>query len=280
VSSRYASGQPIRLTTTVTDLTGAPVNPGALSLILRRPDGTQASFGSPANDGVGQYHQDLTAADLSQLGHYVYAWVATGTGAGVAPGPRSFDVYDPLGSVLVDLDDLKTVLGEETAEFDADLLAVLATTTALVEQITGPMLTRAVAEVVQPTCTGVIPVRQPPLVSVTSMVSIRDGSTYDTTALYVADSAAGTLRRKDGAVIWLTGPYTLTYQAGRGAAVPGPVVEAARVIAQHIWETAHSPSLRPSEVGNELAAPFLGAFAIPNRAKELLRPYADNNGFA
>jgi hypothetical protein len=95
---RYPAGQPIRLSTAVRDASGTPVTPGGISLIVRRPDLTPATFPTPATDGVGLYHQDLSTTDLAQLGTYRYEWVTTGTGAGVSPPPQTFDVYDPLAA--------------------------------------------------------------------------------------------------------------------------------------------------------------------------------------
>ena len=57
---------------------------------------------------MGLYHVDVPAVDLTQLGHYQYAWVSTGTGAGVAPG--DFDVYDPYEVAVLSLQDAKDAL--------------------------------------------------------------------------------------------------------------------------------------------------------------------------
>src|SRR6266704_1705301 len=97
--SRYPQGQPVRVSTTIRDLTGT------LVLNLKKPDGTMVPFNSPTNDGTGLYHQDLLAADLTQLGRYFYDWVATGTGAGVSFG--SLDVFDPFEVNVLSLQDAK-----------------------------------------------------------------------------------------------------------------------------------------------------------------------------
>jgi hypothetical protein len=91
---RFPKGQPIRLSTTIRDVTGALVNAGALTLTVVKPDGTSQLYSTPTNDGTGLYHQDIAATDLTLIGYYAYAWSSTGTGAGVAPG--GFDVFDPL----------------------------------------------------------------------------------------------------------------------------------------------------------------------------------------
>src|SRR5215510_8039943 len=106
--SRYPLGQPIRVSTTVRDVTGTLVNATALTLLvkLRQADGSwtvTGTYGSPTNDGTGLYHQDVPAADLQGLGHYQYTWTATGTGAGVSLG--DFDVFDPYEQALLPLQD-------------------------------------------------------------------------------------------------------------------------------------------------------------------------------
>jgi len=47
---------------------------------------TAAIYTSPGHDGLGAYHQDVSAADVNTIGHYQYAVVTTGAGAGVQPG--------------------------------------------------------------------------------------------------------------------------------------------------------------------------------------------------
>src|SRR6185437_5736022 len=104
--ARYPSGQPIRLSTTVRDVTGALIDAGALTLLVKlaAADGTWTTTGtyaSPTHDGTGLYHQDIPVADLQGLGHYQYTWTATGTGAGVSRG--EFDIYDPFETAVLPL---------------------------------------------------------------------------------------------------------------------------------------------------------------------------------
>src|SRR6185312_1231406 len=104
--ARYPSGQPIRLSTTVRDVTGALVNAGALTLLVKlaAADGTWTTTGtyaSPTNDSTGTYHQDIPVTDLAVNGHYQYTWTATGTGAGVSLG--DFDVFDPFETAVLPL---------------------------------------------------------------------------------------------------------------------------------------------------------------------------------
>lgn len=96
--SRYPLNQPVRISTTVRDDTGALVDAGSIALVVKliAADDTQTTTGtysSPVHDSTGTYHQDVPAADLTAAGHYIYTWTSTGTGAGVSYG--DFDVFDP-----------------------------------------------------------------------------------------------------------------------------------------------------------------------------------------
>src|SRR6478736_8228221 len=111
--ARYPLGQPVRVSTTVRDVTGATVNPGTLTLLVKTAaaDGTWTTTGtysSPANDSAGTYHQDIPVTDLVTAGHYQYTWTSTGTGAGVSFG--EFDVFDPFDTAVLSLQDAKDSL--------------------------------------------------------------------------------------------------------------------------------------------------------------------------
>src|SRR5882762_11179827 len=110
--SRYPLGQPVRVSTTIKDLTGSPVDAGALKLTVKKPDATTQDYLTPTHDGAagsGTYHQDIPAADATQLGHYAYVWTATGAGAGVS-GPAAFDIIDPFEVTVLSLQDAKDAL--------------------------------------------------------------------------------------------------------------------------------------------------------------------------
>jgi hypothetical protein len=52
--------------------------------------------------------------------------------------------------------------------------------------------------------------------------------------------------------------------------MPAAFNVAARIILQHLWETQHGPSARPSMGGEETMIMPGWGFAIPNQAAELL----------
>ena len=62
--ARYPLNQPIRLSTTVKDVTGTLVNATTLTLLVKtwNADGTfttTGTYSSPTNDSTGNYHQDI-----------------------------------------------------------------------------------------------------------------------------------------------------------------------------------------------------------------------------
>ncbi len=254
--ARYPTGQPIRLSTTVRDVTGALVNAGALTLLvkIRNADGTSSTTGTyatPVNDSTGNYHQDVPVTDLVSAGHYQYTWTATGTGAGVSFG--DFDVFDPFEPALLPLQDAKDILRISQADTSRDgtIARYVATIESCLERMTGgPLLNTTISEraEIQGNYTVLI-VRQRPLVSVTSIVSVASGQALDISAGLDLDVNAGTIRRKLG--------YPFYGPAG--------------IILQNLWETQHGPSARPSMgAGSDMVTPPGFGFAIPNQAAELL----------
>lgn len=281
--ARYSSGQPVRLSTTVEDVTGTLVNATALTLTVQKPDASTQAYSSPVNDSTGLYHQDVPVSDLSGssggLGHYQYKWTSTGTGAGESFG--EFDVFDPFEASVLPLQDAKDALNipQATTTSDNEIAQYVATIESMLERMTGgPLVNRTItaerAELLSDYT--VLVVRQRPLVSVTSIVSVASGQAIDISAGLDIDANAGTVRRKLGYPFY--GPYftwlpsvTVTYVAGWGAAVPAVFGTAGRIILQNLWETQHGPSARPSMGGGSDMVTLPGwGFAIPNQAAELL----------
>jgi hypothetical protein len=281
--ARYPLGQPIRVSTTVKDVTGTLVNAGALTLLVKIAvaDGTTSTtgtYGSPTNDSTGAYHQDIPVTDLTTAGHYQYAWTATGTGAGVSFG--EFDVFDPFEPSVLPLADAKDALNipQATTSNDSEIAAYVATIQTCLERYTGgPLVNRTVTERAEMMAgQTVIVVRQRPLVSVTSVTSASGGA-IDISAGLDIDVNAGTFRRKLGLPFY--GPFfswlpqvNVIYVAGWGTQVPAAFGTASRIIIQNLWKTQHGPSVRPGMggMGDEMVTlPGFG-FAIPNQAAELL----------
>ena len=280
--SRYPQGQPVRVSTTVRDATGTLVNATTLTLLVKLAavDGTwtvTGTYASPANDSTGTYHQDIPVTDLATAGHYQYTWTSTGTGAGVSFG--EFDVFDPFETAVLPLQDAKDMLNipQATTTSDAELQSWIATIESSLRGMTGgPIVNRTITAERSEMMSNqtVIPVRQRPLVSVTSITSASGGA-IDISGGLDLDQNAGLIRRKLGLPFY--GPFfqwlpqvTVTYVAGWGTAVPASFNSAARIIIRHMWDTQHGPSARPSMGGDETVTLPGWGFAIPNRAAELL----------
>ncbi len=282
--SRFPLGQPVRQSTTVSQLnvngTTTLVNPGTLTLLVKlaNADGTTTTTGtysSPANDGTGLYHQDIPVTDLAAIGHYQYTWTSTGTGAGVSFG--EFDIFDPFEPSVLPLQDAKDALlipaGVTTS--DSDIAAYIATIETCFERYTGgPIINRACTERSEMMSNQtVIPVRQRPLVSVTSIISA-SGGTIDISAGLDLDVNAGLIRRYLGLpfygpfFVWLP-QVNVQFVAGWGVAVPAAFNIAARIILVHLWATRRGATALPMDAG-EMTTPPGFSFAIPLAAAELL----------
>ena len=274
--ARYPNGQPVRVSTTVRDLTGTLVNAGTLTLTVAKPDGTTQAYSTPTNDSTGTYHQDIPASDLTQNGHYQYAWVSTGTGAGVAPG--EFDVFDPFEVSVLPLQDAKDTLNipQATTTYDQEILAWIATIESSLERATGgPVVNRTVTSERSEMMSNqtIIPVRQRPLVSVTQIITA-GGTALDISGGLKLDVNAGLIRRPLGLPFygpffqWLPEVY-VTYVAGWGTSVPATFNRFAAIVLQHLWSSQRGPAALPLNAGELVTPPGFG-FAIPNMAAELL----------
>ena len=291
--ARYPAGQPVRLSTTVRDVTGALADPATLTLVVKvaQADGTQLTTGTyaaPAKDSTGTYHQDVPVTDLAATGHYQYAWTATGAGAGVSFG--DFDVFDPFEVAVLPLQDAFDALNIRTAaaqqESASEIQQYVATITSCLEAMTGgPLVNRVITERAEMVAgqTAIL-VRARPLVSVTQILGANGGA-IDISGGLDIDVNAGIIRRKLGLPFF--GPFfswlpqcTVIAVAGWGVAVPAAFNTASRIILQNLWETQHGPSGRPSMSGGEdmVTLPGFG-FAIPNQAAELLDGAQDGISF-
>lgn len=273
--ARYPIGQPIRLSSTVKDVTGTLVNAGALTLTVQKPDATQQVYNSPVNDATGLYHQDIPVADLTQNGHYQYAWISTGTGAGAVPG--DFDVYDVFEVAILSLQDAKDELNiprTSTVSDDEIKLKIDSIETNIEMYLGGPVITRSVSERVRVTENySALVLRKRPLVAVTSITEIAAGVAVPITDLD-NDIVSGIVRRKLRLPFLGSGPYyQVVYTAGLGTAVPATVNQAARLILAHLWSTQRGPQPRMYGGSGETVLPGMN-YAIPNVAAELLRPYS------
>lgn len=119
---------------------------------------------------------------------------------------------------------------------------------------------------------------------VTSVDSVTDS--LGTVATDVVGEYPGrVLRRSGGQQFTGTAPYTVVYTAGLPESAA--VTLAAKIIIAHLWATQRGTATgRGASAVNEYGSSALGTlypgsgYAVPNRALELLDPYAPETGLA
>ena len=288
--ARYPLGQPVRISTTVRDVSGTLVDAGTLTLTVKlaAADGTWTTAGTyatPTHDSTGTYHQDIPAADLAAVGHYQYEWVSIGDGAGVSYS--DFDVFDPYEQAVISLADAKDMLNipQTSTGSDAELQSFIATIETSLEGLTGGPIVNRVITGERCEFTGwytQLQVRQRPLVSVTSITSVQSGTVYDITAGLDINPAAAHHPQKGRLPVprgLCGGPGHLRRRVGHR--VPAALNLAARYILRNLWDSQRGASGPPMLGGTELVtAPGFG-YAIPREAAQLLEgtlngiPFAD-----
>lgn len=267
--ARYPIGQPVRLSTTVKDLTGTLVDAGAITLTLTKPDATTQAYAFPVHDSLGAYHQDIPAADMTTIGRYLFKWVTTGTGAGAVFG--EYDVYDQATyPEIISLADAKEQLNITATNGDAELSAFIQAASQVVEGYVGAVGRRTVTATVRGGYSIALPTY--PVISLTSMTAAASGVvTYGDMSGFDVNTTTGVIRLLSG--LHIDGPQRVVYVAGR-AVVPPDITLATRVIVQHLWSTQRGGSTRPGMGGSGDITDqqlVLAGFAIPRRAVELLR---------
>lgn len=70
----YDVGDRVQLTATLTDDDGVLTDPTAVTVTIRKPDGT-ASSSTPTKDSTGVYSKDV---DIDQHGNWFYRFAGTG----------------------------------------------------------------------------------------------------------------------------------------------------------------------------------------------------------
>jgi hypothetical protein len=98
---RYVLGEPVGLTAEFRDANGVLTNPGAVTFLVKRPDGTEDTYTSastPAvsNPSAGSFALALTYAELPAVGVYRYRAEGTSPASGVSEGDFAVrTIYTP-----------------------------------------------------------------------------------------------------------------------------------------------------------------------------------------
>lgn len=87
MSNAYDVGDSIRLSCAFTNSAGTAVDPGAVSLKVKVPAGTVATYtyvgADITRDSAGNYHLDI---DLATAGEWSYRWAGTSTNKAATEG--------------------------------------------------------------------------------------------------------------------------------------------------------------------------------------------------
>ena len=252
--------------------------PGTILLRVKKPDGTLLpDYTSPTDDSLGEYHQDIPAADLPVIGHYAYAWITTGTAAGVASGV--FDVVDPFEPELISLQDAKAHLGETGTLQDDEIRAFAQVATEVVESVVGPCTPQTFTDQVNASAgSSVLVLPRRPVISVTSVTSVYAA----TPAWLAADLQWDSEERHRPAAelrhVLRRAVHRRVRPAGR-TAIPGRYRQAALEMLRHLWTTQRGQTVGFAAAGlrrrrdaavRRSGRRSVSAFAIPNRVLELL----------
>lgn len=268
-------GDVVGLAVDLKDAAGTLTNANVVELTITLPDNTTSVptiTNPPAT--TGKYVYDYTT---TQAGRHTVRWVFTTPNAAYTD---TFDVRPAANNYILSLADAKEHLNipTTTTTWDEELRTHLEAVTNFVENRVGPVVRRTVSEVVTYVTGTEYDTRYRRILSVTSIVVLRDGSTPVTLSSIDIDGDQGTLRLKDGT--WFPNePWRLTYVVGR-VIVPADITLAAKMILQYTWETQRGISSAAPLVASSPAELLAYGVNIPPRALALLEGPTDRTGFA
>ncbi|MFD4562121.1 hypothetical protein ACFWP5_48810 [Streptomyces sp. NPDC058469] len=272
----YDLGAVVPLGTKVQDASGVPANAGNMRLTITLPDDTTTVVDpvTPASTGVYTRGYQTVQSGLHQV-----RWLATGANA-----CASTDVFDvrpaspPMLFSLADAKDQLAIPATSTGD-DDEIRDYIAATTVAVEYFVGPVVRRAVQQVLQGgRDTWVL--HTTPVLSITSVTPLQTWQQTIAVNVLDVDTNTGIVRRTDS--LWFfSGDYRVLYQAGRATVQPN-VSLAGKLILQHLWRTRYGAARGASSADDWNTTEQVPGFgyAIPNRALQLLQNDRQLDGFA
>lgn len=261
--STYGIGTVVRLTTEVRNSSGTLVTPAAITITIRLPDATIVGPFTPTSDGTGLYHYDYTPV---QAGRHIVRWTTT-TPTVVDEEP--FDVAAMWSEAgIISVDDAKTHLKLLSDDDREELAEFVRATNEIVERHAGTVLPLVCTERLRGGSPSLL-LGHRPVISVTS-VTLAGGSLLAASG-YELVAEAGVILRMVGDYesCWEGGRITVVYTAGR-AVIPAAVLQAARVIVRHLWETQRGRMGGARAAGSDEVWDPRWGYAIPRRALELM----------
>lgn len=249
----------------VRDASGTLVDPVSATLTLTLPDGSTLTPAVPLpSTSPGKLRVDYVT---TQVGRHAWRMVTS------APTTAYSDVFDvrpafPVG--IVSLADARAQLnmGATETSDDDELRLFIGASTRAVERALGRVVVRRSFTdrfTVSGSATELL-LRNVPVLSLTSVVSVDGGTTWSIGSLPV-DTETGLITVASGPA--LTGSLDVTYQAGE-VVIPENYRLASLIILQHLWETQRG-TMGVQLGGGDVDMALAGrGFAIPRRALELL----------
>jgi hypothetical protein len=270
----YDLGDTVGLATTLRDSAGALTNATTVALTITKPDGTTetpAVTNPPSS--TGQYTKDYVPATA---GRYVARWTFTTPTAAYVD---TFEVAPADPGYIVSLADAKTHLNITSTTHDEELRGIISAATVVVEHFVGPIARRTYTEIRQAAGWSEVALEHGPILSVTSLNLLSDGTNaHDLTDLDFSNGD-GVLRSKTGAAL-PTSPWKITYVAGR-TEIPANIRLAALIIVAHMWRTQRGGAGRVDFGGDEIGTVTTGSgYLVPFRALSLLEASQQQWGFA
>lgn len=255
----YPTSAVVRVSAVTRDPAGAPVDPTALSVMLTRPDGSTRTYPAPTKDGVGQYHQDIPAADTGIAGHYSYAFLATG-----ATGDADvFDTYDPATLTrIASLAEAKSFLRITGTGDDARLTRYLDQATARILSEVGALRLTTTDRVTLRHQRITLP--RLPVQALTAVTAITPATpTLLLADLAIVQASLGLVEITTG--VFSGGVYDITYTYGQ-TAVPPATYGATLALIRHWWNQTQSHG-SATYGDSEIVTDFSG---LPNTVKNML----------
>jgi hypothetical protein len=169
---------------------------------------------------------------------------------------------------IVTLNEVKDHLDKTDSKDDAELLDFIQATTRVVEEYVGVILPKTFVE--RHAGNGMfIRLFKGPVLSITSIEGfLAPLATPIVPADYVLQGDTSTIYSTNG-YGFTTGPYKITYQAGRSFVEPNWRA-AAKIIVAHMWTTQRGNITR-LPVTDEASLPPGYTYSVPRKALELLR---------
>lgn len=259
-------GELVPLSVAIRDAAGVLANAGSVSVTITRPDATTVTQGPISSTSPGIYDYDYQTV---QVGRHDVRWVATGVNA--SAWTDFFEVLPAIGGQIISLAGAKRHLkipAAKTAD-DAEIQDYLRAVTRICERYVGAIARTSYSQVFDGGVSRVA-VDHRPVLSVTQVTefgTVLSASNYRV----IADS---------GVIVRLAGQFEMPFLYGAGSvavdyvagatATPPNVLQAAKIILAHMWETQRSAGGGRPPLGDEPVDTTGKAYTVPYRAQELL----------